>query len=371
MDPADRRWLRRALTLAKRGAATVAPNPRVGAVLVREGVKIAEGFHRRAGGPHAEIEALAGLSEGGARGATLYVNLEPCSHRGRTPPCAPRVVESGVARVVCCHRDPNPQVAGTGLDQLRRAGIEVESGLLVEEAVRINLPFLVPHLLGRPTVTLKWAASADGKIATRSGESQWISSTSGRRWALGLREEHEAILVGRGTVAHDDPRLDRRLGRASGAILRVVLDRRLRTPPGARLFEVAGPVLLYTESGDRGARERLERVGAEVVRLGDVSPGRVIEDLGERGVQSVLVEGGAEVLGAFAVAGMFDRVAWCCAPILIGGEDAPGPLGGAGIDRLADAGRIEALRTRRRGPDLIVEGVRSGCLRDLSQKLVG
>ena len=367
----DLRWLRRTLVLARRGAATVAPNPRVGAVVVRDGVVLAEGWHRRAGEPHAEIEALSQLPDGAARGATLYVNLEPCSHQGRTPPCVPRVIESGVRRVVCCHRDPNPRVAGSGLDRLRAAGISVRSGLLVEESVRENLPFLVPRLLGRPTVTLKWAASLDGKIATRTGASQWISSPAGRRWGLGLREEHDAILVGRGTMLADDPRLDRRLGRAPGAIVRVVLDRSLRVPPSARLFQVAGRVLLYTESRDDVARAALEHAGAEVVRLESLDPAAVVADLGRRGLDSVLVEGGGEVLGAFAASGVFDRVAVCCAPLLIGGAGAPGPLSGQGVARLEEAARIEGLSTRRRGADLIIEGVRSGCLRDLSQRLAG
>jgi len=367
----DLRWLRRTLVLARRGAATVAPNPRVGAVVVRDGVVLAEGWHRRAGEPHAEIEALSQLPDGAARGATLYVNLEPCSHQGRTPPCVPRVIESGVRRVVCSHRDPNPRVAGSGLDRLRAAGISVRSGLLVEESVRENLPFLVPRLLGRPTVTLKWAASLDGKIATRTGASQWISSPAGRRWGLGLREEHDAILVGRGTMLADDPRLDRRLGRAPGAIVRVVLDRSLRVPPSARLFQVAGRVLLYTESRDDVARAALEHAGAEVVRLESLDPAAVVADLGRRGLDSVLVEGGGEVLGAFAASGVFDRVAVCCAPLLIGGAGAPGPLSGQGVARLEEAARIEGLSTRRRGADLIIEGVRSGCLRDLSQRLAG
>jgi diaminohydroxyphosphoribosylaminopyrimidine deaminase/5-amino-6-(5-phosphoribosylamino)uracil reductase len=281
------------------------------------------------------------------------------------------VIEAGIRRVVCCHRDPNPRVAGSGLEQLRAAGIAVRTGLLVDDAVRENLPFLVSRLLGRPAVTLKWAASLDGRIATRTGESQWISSPSGRRWALGLREEHDAILVGRGTVEADDPRLDRRLGRARGPIVRVVLDRRLRVREDARLFGVPGPVLLYTESHDGAARARLEQAGAEVVRVESLAPAEVVADLGRRGIESVLVEGGGEVLAAFASAGVFDRVAVCCAPLLIGGVGAPGPLAGTGAERLHEAARLEGLRTRRRGADLIVEGVRGGCLRDLSQKLAG
>jgi diaminohydroxyphosphoribosylaminopyrimidine deaminase / 5-amino-6-(5-phosphoribosylamino)uracil reductase len=358
-------FLKRALALAARGRYGASPNPMVGSVVVRHGEVIGEGWHRRAGGPHAEVEALrrAGAA---ARGADLHVTLEPCSHHGRTPPCVDAILDAGIARVFACHADPDPRVAGSGFARLRAAGVEVRHGFLVEEAVRLNWRFLTSVVHGRPGVTLKWAMTLDGRIATRSGHSQWISSPSGRRWGLAEREEHDAILVGSGTVLADDPRLDRRLGKAATPILRVVLDRRLRTPPDARLFSVDGPVIVYTTGGAAGRRAELEAAGAEVVVLGAVDPPSVLADLDRRGMRSLLVEGGAEVAAAFLEARAFDRVAVDIAPRLIGGRGAPGPLGGEGFERLEDGVALEGLRVRRRGADIILEGFRASCLRDLS-----
>jgi diaminohydroxyphosphoribosylaminopyrimidine deaminase/5-amino-6-(5-phosphoribosylamino)uracil reductase len=331
---------------------------------VRGGEIVGSGWHRQVGGPHAEVEALRAAGTQ-ARGATLYVTLEPCSHHGRTPPCADAVIAAGVARVVACHRDPNPKVSGRGFARLREAGIAVESGFLVEEAVRLNLRFLIAATLHRPEVTLKWAMSLDGRIATSTGQSQWISSSAGRRWGLALREEHDAILVGSGTVLADDPRLDRRLGLAAGPNVRVVLDRRLRTPPAARLFTVEGPVLIYTQATDRERREALESRGAEVIALPAVEPAAVLADLHGRGVQSVLVEGGGEVLASFVAGGCYDRVMVDCAPLLIGGKGAPGPLAGAGFAELDLAARLEGFEARKQGGDLILTAYRKGCLEAL------
>ena len=328
----------------------------VGAVVAQGEEIVGRGWHRRVGGPHAEVEALRAAGSR-SRGATLYVTLEPCNHHGRTPPCVDAVLEAGIARVVACHRDPN-RVAAGGFERLRASGVEVEHGILADEAVRLNLRFLVPALLGRPAVTLKWAMSLDGRIATAAGESQWISSPSGRRWGLAQREEHDAILVGSGTVLADNPRLDRRLGLAGRPNVRVVLDRRLRTPPGARLFQVEGTVLIYTESTDRLR-------GAEVVRLSQVEPGAVLADLYQRGIRSVLVEGGGEVHASFVRSGLYDRVGIDCAPLLIGGKSAPGPLGGEGFPSLAGAARLERIETRQRGGDVILMGYRKGCLQEL------
>jgi diaminohydroxyphosphoribosylaminopyrimidine deaminase/5-amino-6-(5-phosphoribosylamino)uracil reductase len=369
----DRRWLRRALRLAARGRYSTAPNPMVGAVLVRGGELVGEGWHRRLGGPHAEVEALAAAGER-ARGATCYVTLEPCAHHGRTPPCTEALIAAGVARVVACHRDPNPGVAGGGFEVLRAAGVEVAAGTYVEEAVLLNLAFLTAAVLGRPAVTLKWAMSLDGRIATAGGESQWISSPPARRRALALREEHDAVLVGSGTALADDPLLTRRLGRAGGPGIRAVLDRRLRLPAGARMFADPGEVLVYTRAcprpGARGERRRaLEGAGATIVELPEPEPAAVLADLRRRGVQSVLVEGGGGVLGAFAAAGLFDRVLAVCAPRLIGGAGAPGPLGGAGAPSLAAAPRLDRLRVHRRGPDLILTALREGCLPALSSSV--
>ena len=342
----------------------------VGAVLVRDGEVVGNGWHRRVGGPHAEVEALRQAGEK-ADGATLYVTLEPCAHHGRTPPCADAVIEAGVSRVIACHRDPDPRVAGAGFERLRAAGIEVEVGELAREAVELNFRYLIAATLGRPEVTLKWAMSLDGRIATAAGESKWISSPAGRRWALALREEHDATLVGSGTVLADDPRLDRRLGLAERPGIRVVLDRRLRVAPSARLFTVPGPVLIYTEpavAGERGAGFG-GLADAEIAVLPAVEPLAVLADLWQRGVRSVLVEGGGEVHASFVAAGCFDRVAVDCAALLIGGREAPGPLGGTGFQALADSARLDGLAAGRRGGDLILTGTRKGCLPELFKSL--
>ncbi len=368
--------LRLALRLAARGRYRTSPNPMVGAVLLRAGAPAGEplavGWHRRVGGPHAEVEALRRAGE--ARGATLCVTLEPCAHHGRTPPCTEAVIAAGVRRVVACHRDPDPRVAGEGFGRLAAAGVEVTSGHLVDEAVRLNWKYLTARTLGRPAVTLKWAMSLDGRIATRSGDSRWISGEAARRWALELREEHDAILVGSGTALADDPLLTRRLGRARGPILRVVLDRRLRLPPAARLLAEPGPVLVYAAGGATATGERVEalrRRGVEVVLLPAVTPAAVLADLGRRGVQSLLVEGGAEVLAAFAAEGAFDRLEVACAPLLVGGRTAPGPLGGEGPERLAEALPLAPFEIRRRGPDVLLSSFRSQCLPALSASVGG
>jgi diaminohydroxyphosphoribosylaminopyrimidine deaminase / 5-amino-6-(5-phosphoribosylamino)uracil reductase len=336
----------------------------VGALVVRGGEVAGSGWHRQVGGPHAEVEALREAGSR-ARGATLYVTLEPCCHFGRTPPCVDAVMAAGIARVVACHRDPNPRVSGRGFAALREAGVEVEVGILAEEAIRLNLRFLIPMVLGRPEVTLKWAMSLDGRIATATGESRWISSPPARRWALALREEHDAILVGSGTVLADDPRLDRRLRLAAGPNVRVVLDRRLRTSPEAQLFTVEGPVLIYTEANNSERSEALTARGAEVISLPSVDPETVLADLHQRGVQSVLVEGGSEALASFVASGCYDRVTVDCAPLLIGGKGAPGPLGGEGIAVLDAAARLEQFEVGRRGSDLLLVGYRQGCLEGL------
>ena len=359
----------RALALARRGRFTAAPNPKVGAVVVGTGgAVVGEGWHRRAGEPHAEALALA-RAGAAARGATLYVTLEPCAHFGRTPPCADAVVAAGVARVIASHRDPDPRTAGAGFARLRAAGIAVEIGAGAEEALELNLPYLVWRISGRPSVTLKWAASLDGRIATAAGESRWITGEPARRAGLELREEHDAILVGSGTALADDPRLTRRLGRAGRPNLRVVLDRRLRLPASARLFDEPGPVLVYTAAADRERVDALAARGAEVVALPRVEPAAVLAELARRGVQSVLVEGGGTVAAAFVEAGLWDRVAAFVAPRLVGGAAAPAPLAGAGIGRLVEAELLERVRVRRRGPDIEITGMRAGCLRELSSNV--
>ena len=370
-DAADLSFLKTALELAAKGRFGASPNPLVGEVVTRGSQVVGRGYHRQVGGPHAEIEALRDAGER-AHGGTLFVTLEPCNHHGRTPPCSEATIAAGIRRVVACHKDPNPEVAGAGFETLRRAGVEVEHGFLVPQAVELNWRFLTSMVHHRPAVTLKWAMSADGKIATATGESQWISGPEGRRWGLEQREDHDAILVGIGTAEADNPRLNRRLELATGPNTRVVLDRRLRLRPDARLFEVEGPIVVYAQRGaDAERRSRLEDRGATVVLLEAVEPNLVLADLHRRGVQSVLVEGGGEIHGSFLESGIFDRVAICCAPKLIGGSGAPGPIGGPGIPRLADASRLDKLRAETRGSDLILMGFEVTCLQVLLENVDG
>jgi diaminohydroxyphosphoribosylaminopyrimidine deaminase/5-amino-6-(5-phosphoribosylamino)uracil reductase len=367
---AEHAALGRALGLAARGRYRTAPNPMVGAVLLQGETVVGVGWHRQVGGPHAEVHAL-GAAGPAAAGATLCVTLEPCAHHGRTPPCVDALLAARVRRVVACHVDPDPRTAGEGFARLAAGGVEVVWGHRVEEAVRLNWRYLTSRVLGRPAVTLKWAMSLDGRIATRSGDSRWISGEAARRRTSELRETHDAILVGSGTVLADDPLLTRRQGKAHGPILRVVLDRRLRVPPVARLFGERGPVLLYTEAPAGAVAERLVAAGAEVVRLPAVTPAAVLADLARRGVQSVLVEGGGEVSAAFVAAGLFERVEAVVSPLLIGGREAPSPLGGEGVESLAEAPRLDRPLVVRRGDDLHLEAFRSGCLPALCASVGG
>jgi diaminohydroxyphosphoribosylaminopyrimidine deaminase/5-amino-6-(5-phosphoribosylamino)uracil reductase len=364
----DRELLRRVLRLAEKGRATTWPNPRVGCVVVSPtGEVVGEGFHRRAGEPHAEVLALAQAGSK-ARGGTLYVNLEPCAHYGRTPPCVEAIVKSGVQRVVASLSDPDPRVAGQGFARLRQAGLEVQVGIEAEAAAALNLPFLWPRVRGLPTVTLKWASTLDGALATARGESQWITGPAARRAALALREEHGAVLVGVETVLADNPRLTRRLGWGVGSFVRILLDRQLRTPRTARLFGEPGPVWIYTEVREApcGYPE-----AAQVIRLPLVTPEAVLEDLPGRGICSVLVEGGGKILGAFLRSRSFERVEVFLAPKLLGGEGVLRPFRGESPERLAEAVGLERLEMRRRGEDLQISGYRAGCLQDLCSRLAG
>jgi diaminohydroxyphosphoribosylaminopyrimidine deaminase/5-amino-6-(5-phosphoribosylamino)uracil reductase len=360
---ADARHLDRAFELAERGRYGVSPNPMVGAIVVRGGRMVAEGWHRRAGGPHAEVTALRRAARR-ARDADLYLTLEPCVHQGRTPPCAPAVIAAGVARVVIAARDPNPIVAGRGIAALRRAGISVV--LAPPEwrrrAEALNAKFAVWITRGRPYVLAKWAETLDGRIASAAGESRWITGPDARRRALALREEHDAVLVGAGTVAADDPRLTRRLGwnRASPH-WRIVLDRALRSSPSSSVFRAPGPRAVATAlpAGHRRAR-RLRARGVEVWSLpgrrrGSVDLGGVLRELSSRGAASLMVEGGARTLWEFFGAGLVDAVAVFVAPRVLGGERATGAVGGDGF-RLARAAEVGDVRVEAIGRDLLVTG---------------
>jgi diaminohydroxyphosphoribosylaminopyrimidine deaminase/5-amino-6-(5-phosphoribosylamino)uracil reductase len=336
---ADNRHMEEALALAERGRGTTRPNPVVGAVVVKHGRVLARGYHRRAGGAHAEVDALASLGPRAA-GATLYVTLEPCCHTGRTGPCTREIIRAGIARVVVGCRDLNPRVDGRGITRLRRAGIRVDVGCLEARSHAQNRAFFRWIRDQRPWITLKVASTLDGFIASRDSGARWITGLPARTVAHELRATHDAVMVGAGTVLADDPQLTVRLGQPPrrGQPLRVVLDGRLRTPPTARLLRAdpANPPLLIGAAGDAATARRgrlLTRAGAEVLLLAASSGGRValatvLQALAQRGVQSLLVEGGSRVLGAFVSERAADAVAWFLAPKLAGSGvpvvDGPG-----------------------------------------------
>ena len=337
--------MRRALALATRGLGETNPNPVVGCVIVKDGRVVGEAYHARAGRPHAEVLAIA-RAGARARGATLYVTLEPCSHFGRTPPCAPLVGDSGVRRVVAAMRDPNPLVNGKGLAVLRRAGVAVCTGVLQDEALLLNERFLVSVREGRPFVLLKAALTLDGRIAAASGHSRWITSPAQRAQARWLRRLHDAVLIGIGTALADDPLL-LPSPRTRRPFTRIVMDGRLRLSPTSRLARSIGPgtpVLVVTASRDPLARRRLEGAGVEVLRIraerGRVSLGGTMEALGARGIRSVMVEGGSEVLGSFLAARLVDQVALFRAPLLLGGRKSRPAFGGSDPPTVADALRL-------------------------------
>ena len=358
--PPDRYWMGQALSLAALCEGLTSPNPRVGCVLVREGDLVGRGFHHGPGLAHAEALALAEAGERAA-GATLYVNLEPCAHEGRTPPCADLLVASGVGRVVASLEDPNPVVSGRGFDRLRAAGIAVEVGLLEGESRRLNEAFIHRHERGRPLVTIKAASSFDGMLSAARGESRWISGAEARRFAHRLRWRHDAVLVGAGTVRRDDPRLTVRLPGLRGKRLRAVLAPSLDVDPEARLFDGPGPHPLIYASRELGPeKESAWRGRADVVRIaatgGRLDLTEVLADLTSRGVQSVLVEGGARTFAGFFDAGLADRIALFLAGRLLGSRGGTPLLDRESVGEPAAAWRVEGVRQLALGRDLLMLG---------------
>lgn len=352
--------MRVALALAGRGLGNVAPNPAVGCVLVRDGVIVGRGWTQPGGRPHAETEALQRAGDA-ARGATAYVTLEPCSHHGKTPPCADALIAAGVVRVVSALGDPDPRVSGRGLERLRSHGVAVTTGVCEAEAAALNRGFLMRVQEGRPLVLLKLATSLDGRLATHRGESQWITGPAARAYGQLLRHRHDAVMVGSGTALADDPRLTVRLpGLEARQPLRIVVDGRLRTPLTAKLVAEARQVptwLITLDHVDRIRRRVYEDAGVIVHAVATDADGAidlraVLRLLGSQGLTRVMVEGGATLAAGLFRAGLVDRLAWFRSAGVIGG-DGLAAIKAFGVDRLAQQPRFERMEITRLGEDML------------------
>jgi diaminohydroxyphosphoribosylaminopyrimidine deaminase/5-amino-6-(5-phosphoribosylamino)uracil reductase len=356
----DERWMKRALRLAEKGKGRTSPNPMVGAVLIKDDKVVAEGYHAKAGEPHAEMIVLRKAGEE-ARGATLYVNLEPCTHHGKTPPCVPVVIEAGVKRVVIGIEDPNPLVDGKGVEALTRAGVDVEIGILEKECRRLNEAFCKYIVTKEPFIILKVAATLDGKIATRNGESQWITGEASRRFVHRLRDQVDGVIVGIGTVLKDDPMLTARI-RGGKDPYCVILDSRLRIPEDAQLVKIspARTIVATTELAPRERVEKLEKKGVRVLifnsRQGRVDLKPCLSKLGEMGMITLLVEGGSQLNGSFLDQGLIDKIIFFLSPKMIGDPQAPGIFGGHGVINLKEAILLSELKMRKIAEDVLLEG---------------
>ena len=360
-------FMQQALELAARGRGFTSPNPMVGAVVVKNGKVVGQGYHHAAGEPHAEVNAIddAGAD---ARDATIYVTLEPCNHVGRTPPCTQKILAAGIRKVVVAMPDPNPDVKGGGNAFLKEKGLEVVSGVCEAEARQLNEVFVKFILTQRPFVVLKCAATLDGQIATRTGDSKWVTGALAREHVHAVRHAMDAILVGKGTVIKDDPSLTTRLGKEDDLDPhRVILDTRLSIPTRARLFQMASSALTYVAAGpvtkdkDTTARKRaLEAAGAVVLEI-PLTDGRVDLEalmgvLGEAGITSLLIEGGARVIASALSAGIVDKVMFFYAPKILGGNDGVPICRGKGPDLMKDCLTLRDTRVERFGEDILVEG---------------
>ena len=351
----DEKFMRLALKLAAKG--NPSPNPYVGALIVKGEKIIGMGYHKKAGMAHAEVEARKSLENPeDAKGAALYVTLEPCNHFGKTPPCTKAIIDAGISKVVFGMKDPNSGVVGGGENELRKAGLEVEGGVLENEAVKQNEVFVKYCRTGLPFVIVKAAMSMDGKIATRTGDSRWISGDKARKYAHGLRSSCDAVLVGINTVLKDDPQLTARIPGARNPV-KIVLDDELRIPLGAKLLQ-EGKIVIATCAKSREERKKaLEQKGAKVILCGEggVDLRILLDELGKMGMSSVLVEGGSEVQGSFLDAGLIDKLVLVYAPMLIGGREAKTAFGGNGSELAGQAMKVRIEKVKKIGPDYIFE----------------
>ncbi|HCX89643.1 MAG: riboflavin biosynthesis protein RibD [Deltaproteobacteria bacterium CG12_big_fil_rev_8_21_14_0_65_43_10] len=356
-------YMRLAIRLAKKARGRTSPNPLVGALVVKEGEVVGKGFHQKAGEPHAEINAINNAG-GKARGGELYINLEPCNHYGRTPPCTKTIIDSGIKRVFVGMEDPNEVVAGSGIQCLKDNGIYVQTGILREECQRLNETYIKYITEKRPFVILKSAASLDGKIATRVGDTRWITNEKSRAFLHRLRNDVDGILVGIGTIMADDPELTTRLnGRRGKDPVRIVVDSKLRIMLRAKVLNPeskAGTIIATTELAHKEKIKKLEELGARVLIVGSkenrVDLRELMYELGKLEITSLLIEGGAEINASSLGSGIVDKVLFFYAPKIIGGADALGMVGGEGVEKLHDAINLKNIRVRRLGDDILVEG---------------
>lgn len=356
----DETYMRLALQMAASALGQTGVNPVVGCVLVKDGRIVGMGAHLKRGEAHAEIHALR-MAGAEAAGATAYVTLEPCSHHGLTPPCSDRLIAERVARVVVASTDPNPQVAGQGIARLREHGVQVDVGVLQEEALALNEAFFKFIRERIPFVTLKTACTLDGKIASRTGDSKWITNEASRAHVHALRHRNQGIMVGVGTVIADDPQLTARLPVPAIQPVRIVVDSRLRIPRHARVLDTAEAptIILTTAAADSGRARELEQAGVELLLCGDgpqVDLPLAMRRLGERGIASVLLEGGGTLNGAMLEAGLIDQVRVFFAPKIVGGATAPAAFAFEGFERMQDAIVLERLTTERFGDDICITG---------------
>lgn len=355
----DEMYMRQALALAQYARGRTSPNPMVGAVIVRDGRVVGEGWHKQAGTPHAEIHALQQAGDLAYK-ASIYVTLEPCSHHGRTGPCVEALIAAGIAKVIVAMTDPNPLVAGKGISRLREAGIEVIEGVLANEAAALNEVFIKWISTKKPFVLLKSAMSLDGKIAAYTGHSKWITGAQSREYVHQLRDTYDAILVGIGTVLADNPSLTTRLAYQGRNPIRIIVDSMARTPVNANVVTdgLARTIIAVTDKAPQEKIDALKNCGAEVIECKKEAAGVSLSDLfqilGKEQITSVLIEGGAGV-NASALEGHFvDKINWFIAPKIIGGTDAPGPVGGRGIANLKDARLFEDINIQTIGEDLLI-----------------
>jgi len=356
----DLSFLKQTLALGKKGLGRTNPNPMVGAIIVKNGKIIGKGYHKKAGSPHAEIEALNSLTQD-PKESTLYVNLEPCNHYGRTPPCSDAVIKAGIKKVICATQDPNQKVQGNGLKKLRQAGIAISVGLLEKEARLLNEAFFTFHEKKRPFLALKFASSLDGKIATHTGDSKWITNIKAREYARFLRNQYQAVLVGINTILKDNPHLSLRSGATGEAIsspLRIILDSTLKIPLDSIVLRDNNVLIATTIHADKEKKQKLIKKGVQILTYNSdkIPLKELLNDFTKKEIISIFVEGGSQILGSFLDEKLIDKIYAFHAPILIGGKNALSSIGGIGTNTINEAVKLQHVTYRKIGDNLLITG---------------